>query len=196
MSTIDSAGQGRKTPEQIRAEIDATRGDLGYDVDALADKVSPSQIAHRQADRVKGRFTNAKEAVMGTVHDKQASAGSSVDSAKDAGHQAVAKAKGNPLAVGLIAFGAGWLVSSLIPSSDREQELAAEVKDRAQPLVDEAKSAAQDVAQNLKGPAQDAAAAVKESAQGAASDVKDQAQSAASDVRDSAQSAKDEVQNS
>jgi uncharacterized protein YjbJ (UPF0337 family) len=191
-----SDSNDKKTPEQIRAEIDATRGDLGYNVDALADKVNPTQIAHRQADKVKSRFSNVKESVMGTAHDKQAGAGSSVDSAKDAGHQAAEKVKGNALAVGLIALGAGWLVSSLIPSSEKEQDLAGQVKEKAAPLVDEAKSAAQDVAQNLKGPAQDAVASVKDTAQDAAGTVKDEAQGAASDVKDSAQDSKDTVQNS
>jgi len=185
----------KKTPEQIRAEIDATRNELGYNVDALADKVDPSQIAHRQAEKVKSRFTNAKESVMGSVHDKQQSAGSTADSAKETGQQAVEKVKGNPLAVGLVAFGAGWLLSSLIPASEKEQDLAAQVKEKAAPLVDEVKGAAQDAAQNLKGSAQDAAAAVSETAQDAVGTVKDEAQSATSDVKDSAQESKDTVQN-
>lgn len=197
MSNADSTDSGqKKTADQIRAEIDATRGNLGYDVDALADKVSPSQIAQRQADKVKNRFSSAKESVMGSVHDKTDSAGSAADSAKDAGHQAAEKVKGNPLAVGLVAFGAGWLLSSLIPASEKEQDLAGQVKEKAAPLVDQAKGAAQDVAQNLKGPAQDAAASLKDTAQDAAGTVKDEAQSSASDVKDSAQESKDQVQNS
>lgn len=189
-----SDSNDKKTPEQIRAEIDATRGDLGYNVDALADKVNPTQIAHRQADKVKSRFTGIKESVMGS-HDPAGTASSTADSAKDAGHQAVEKAKGNPLAVGLLAVGAGWLVSSLIPASEKEQDLAGQVKEQAAPLVDQAKSAAQGVAQNLKGPAQDAVASVKETAQDAAGTVKDEAQGAASDVKDSAQESKDQIQN-
>jgi hypothetical protein len=197
MSYADQTPTGeKKSADEIRAEIDATRGDLGYNVDALADKVNPTQIAHRQADRVKSRFSNARESVMGSVHDRQASAGSGTDSAKEAGHQAAEKVKGNALAVGLIALGAGWLISSLIPASDKEQELASQVKEQAAPLVDQAKGAAQDVAQNLKGPAQDAFASVKDTAQDAAGTVKDEAQGAASDVRDSAQESKDAVQNS
>jgi uncharacterized protein YjbJ (UPF0337 family) len=185
-----SDSNDKKTPDEIRAEIDATRGDLGYNVDALADKVNPTQIAHRQADKVKNRFTGIKESVMGSHNP------SAADSAKDAGQQAVEKAKGNPLAVGLLAFGAGWLVSSLIPASEKEQDLAGQVKEQAAPLVDHAKSAAQDVAQNLKGPAQDAVASLKDTAQDAVGTVKDEAQGAASDVKASAQQSKDTIQNS
>ncbi|WP_156364145.1 DUF3618 domain-containing protein, partial [Curtobacterium sp. Leaf261] len=52
------------TPDEIRAEIEATRGNLGSDVDALADKVNPSSIAHRQTEKVKGRFESVRESVM------------------------------------------------------------------------------------------------------------------------------------
>ena len=193
MSTAD----GQKTPDQIRAEIDATRAGLSYDVDTLADKVNPTSIAHRQTDKVKNRFASVKESVMGSAHD---GAGSVSDTASDAagaaqaaGHQAVEKAKGNALAVGLIAFGAGALLASLFPASDKEQELVAQAKDKAAPLVDEAKQAAQGVVQDLKQPAQEAFDTVKGSAQDAAGTVKDQAQSSASDVRDSAQGSAEQV---
>ncbi|QNE45391.1 DUF3618 domain-containing protein (plasmid) [Frigoribacterium sp. NBH87] len=196
MSTAD----GQKTPDEIRAEIERTRAGLGYDVDALADKVNPTSIAHRQTDKVKNRFASVKESVMGSAHDGSGSvsgtASNTAAAAQDAGHQAVEKAKGNALAVGLIAFGAGALLASLLPASDKEQELASRAKDKAAPAVDAAKGAAQDVAQNLKEPAQDAVSSVKNTAQEAVGTVKGDAQSAAGDVADSAQQSKDTVQGS
>ncbi|OEI68898.1 DUF3618 domain-containing protein [Curtobacterium sp. ER1/6] len=188
------------TPEEIRADIERTRGALGSDVDALADKVSPSSIAHRQSEKVKSRFQGVRDSVMGSAHSAgpsvSGSASGATDRAKDVAHEGVRKAKGNPLAVGLIAFGAGWLASSLIPTSDKEEQLAGELKDKAAPLVEDVKSQAKDVgsqlgdvakehAQDLKGTAQDAAQTVKDEAQGAASDVQDHAKSAADDVRSS-----------
>src|SRR3712207_2122474 len=125
-------------PDQIREDIERTRRELGTDVDALAEKVSPSSIAHRQTEKVKGAVGGAvnsvKERVMGVADDVKSagssalhsagnhassaggglhSAGSSVGSSlSSAGSsisatsgRAVEKAKGNPLAVGLIAFG-------------------------------------------------------------------------------------------
>ena len=189
---------GSKTPEEIRAEIERTRAGLSYDVDTLADKVDPTSIAHRQTDKVKGRLTTMKESVMGTAHSGTSSvsgaASGAADSAKETAHQAVGKAKGNPLAVGLIAFGVGALVASLIPASDAEQELAATAKDKAGPAVDAAEGAAKDVAQNLKEPAQEAFSSVADTAQEAAGTVKSDAQSAVGDVKDSAQQSKDTVQ--
>ncbi|AZS39433.1 hypothetical protein CVS54_00741 [Microbacterium oxydans] len=125
------------SPDEIRADIERTRQDLGMDVDALADKVSPSKIVDRQIDKVRGVFGSVRERVMGAADDAGSSlsgAGSHVGDVKD---RAVAKAEGNPLAVGLIAFGAGLVVASLIPASSKEKDLAATVKEQAQPLVDE-----------------------------------------------------------
>ena len=186
------------TPDEIRAEIEQTRGTLGSDVDALADKVSPSSIAHRQTEKVKSRFQGVRDSVMGAADSARSSASGSAsgatDQAKDAAQRGVEKAKGNPLAVGLIAFGVGALVASLIPASDAEQELAATAKDKAGPAVDAAEGAAKDVAQNLKEPAQEAFSSVADTAQEAAGTVKSDAQSAVGDVKDSAQQSKDTVQ--
>ena len=71
-------------PDTIRREIEETRRNLSTDVDALADKVSPSQIAERQKEKVKGRLRGVQESVMGTVHhaqDKVSSVGHDVSSA-------------------------------------------------------------------------------------------------------------------
>lgn len=190
------------TPDEIRADIERTRGELGSDVDALADKVSPSQIAHRQTEKVKNRFQGVRESVMGAADSAKAkvhsdtSSGSAADSAKSAANSAVGKAKGNPLAVGLIAFGAGWLASSLIPTTDKEEQLASDLKDKAAPLVDEVKEQAKNVGSQLGDAAKEHAQDLKGTAQDAAQTVKGEAQGAASDVKDHAQSAKDDVQNS
>lgn len=104
------------------------------------------------------------------------------------------KAEGNPLAVGLIAFGVGWLAASLIPASSAEKEAGAAIKETAQPLVHEVTDAAKDMAQNLKEPAQDAVENVKQSAQDAAEEVKSEASSAASDMKAEANDAKHSVQ--
>jgi hypothetical protein len=94
------------------------------------------------------------------------------DAMGEAGQRVKAKADGNPLAVGLIAFGVGWLVASLIPASEKEQQLAASEKDAAQPLVHEAADAAKQVACDLKEPAQNASRSVKDAAQDDAATVK------------------------
>ena len=63
------------SPEAIRADIEQTRRELGSDVDALADKVSPSKIVDRQTDKVKQAFGSVRDRVMGAADD----AGSAVE---------------------------------------------------------------------------------------------------------------------
>lgn len=156
-------------PDLIRADIERTRTELGRDVDALADKVSPSKAVGRQTDKVKAAAGRVKDRVMGSAHDVRDSAAGSGHAVADKGHQAVEAAKGNPLAVGLIAFGVGWLASSLVPASEKEKELGAQAKETVQPLVQDA---VQEMGEHMKEPARDAAESVKEAAGSAADTVK------------------------
>lgn len=176
-------------PEVLRTQIENTRRDLGADVDALADKVTPGKIVQRQTDKVRGAFSSVKDKVMGSASDAGGSLGGVADEASGVAHSAIDKAKGNPLAVGLIAFGVGWLASSLIPASTVEKKVAANVKDAAEPLVEEVKGAAKEVGENLKQPLTDATQAVKGTATDAADTVTSETTSSAEDVRDTARHA-------
>ncbi len=230
-------------PDAIRSDIEATRARLGTNVDAVADKVTPSNIVQRQSDKVtesvKGAVTGVKEKIMGAAdttttkaQDKFSSGaghtgnalhstGDSLHGAKDtaaaklsgagenvsaklsdagtaishAPDQVKAKTQGNPLAAGLIAFGAGMLISSLIPASQKEREAADQLKTAAQPLATQVTDAAKDMVQDLKEPAQEAMENVKATATDAAQNVKAEGQSAATDVKDRATDAKTNVKN-
>ncbi|GHD49128.1 DUF3618 domain-containing protein [Mycetocola manganoxydans] len=188
-------------PEAIRQDIEETRRNLGYDVDALADKVSPSSIASRQTEKVKGMARKVKDSVMGAAEDATShvsdaashvgekvghtgdKVGGKMSGLGSSSRNAVDKAKGNPIAVGLIAFGVGLLAASLIPASDKEKELAQTAKEKAVPLVDDLKETAKGVAEDLKDPAKEAAESVKGAATSAFANVKDDATSQAKDVK-------------
>ncbi|HKS03291.1 MAG TPA: DUF3618 domain-containing protein [Arthrobacter sp.] len=208
-------------PDAIRADIEATRARLGTNVDAVADKVTPSNIVHRQTNKVKDAVFGVKEKVMGTTHNATHNASGTVhtaahsasgtvhqatdaagnalstagDAIADAPRQVAAKTQGNPLAAGLIAFGAGLLVSSLIPPSEKEREAADALKTAAEPVTTQLTEAAKDMAQGWKEPAQEAMENVKATATDAAQHVKDEGQTAAQDVKATATDAKDHVQN-
>jgi gas vesicle protein len=209
-----------ENPDAIRADIEATRARLGTNVDAVADKVTPSNIVHRQTSKVRDAVFGVKEKVMGTaehathktsgslhhaahttsggVHQATDAAGNALHDAgeaiADAPRQVTAKTQGNPLAAGLIAFGAGLLVSSLIPPSQKEREAADALKTAAEPVTTQLTDAAKDMAQGWKEPAQEAVENVKATATDAAQHVKDEGQTAASDVKATATDAKDHVQ--
>lgn len=170
-------------PEAIRQDIEETRSNLSYDVDALADKVSPSSIAQRQTEKVKGVARKVKDSVMGVADDASSRVGNAASHIGDAPHNAVSAAKGNPIAVGLIAFGVGLLAASLIPASQKEKDLAQTAKEKAAPLVDDLKETAMGVAEDLKEPAKEAAESVKGAAATAVSNVKDDATSQVDEVK-------------
>jgi gas vesicle protein len=198
-----------QSPEEIREDIERTRAELSSDVDALAEKVTPSSIAHRQGQKVRDKLSQVKTSVMGAADNTTGSAKSGMHQAgesvshtaqhagetvQNAPHQLAEKTRGNPMAAGLIAFGAGMLVSSLIPASQKEQQAATAMKEKAEPLKTELTDVAKQVAQDMKGPAQEAMESVKSSAQDAASRVKEEGAGAASNVKERAQDAKSNVQ--
>src|SRR5688500_12855407 len=163
-------------PDEIRNDIERTRRELGQDVDALADKVNPAKAMERQTDKVRRAATRMKDRVMGTASDV---VDSTQDAVADAPRKVASATQGNPIAVGLIAFGVGLLAASLIPASRAEQQAAEKVKDAAAPLVDEAKDVAMESADHLREPAKEAAEAVKDRAKEGVETVKDEGQDAA-----------------
>ena len=200
-------------PDALRREIEETRANLSQNVNALGEAVQPSNIAKRQVSKVTGAATGVKDKIMGsaegtasTVSGKASSLGGTVTGAgsavtgsvSSAGQTAKTHAAGNPLAAGVIALGAGWLLGSLLPASSRERQAAAAVKEQAAPLVgqaqDMAKEVAKETAEELKEPAMSAAESVKSTAQEAAQTVKAEGQSAAENVKSSAQDSKESVQ--
>lgn len=186
-------------PEAIRQDIERTRQSLSDDVDTLNQKVNPSFVVQRQRQALHGRFTQAKDRVMGggpspSGSDSAPSAmGTLQDRAASAPGAVTAQTQGNPLAAGLIAFGVGWLTSSLLPTTQAEQQAARQLQERASDLAEPAKAMAQDAASQLQGSAQQAVESVRSTAQDAAQEVKGDAQQAKDDVQGQAQSSAQSV---
>lgn len=197
---------GASTEEQLiqkEREIEATRARLSQDTDELGDKLSPQRIVQRRTEAAKGRFSSLRERVMGTASDARDSAASGVGSVGEgtsgavgaagdrvqAGSQRVQSAtEGNPLAAGLIAFGAGMVISAMFPATEKERlvgHVAADTaREHGQPLMDEAKSVGADLGENLKEHATHAAAGLRSTAQESADHVKSEAQSSVANVKD------------
>jgi hypothetical protein len=182
-----------QSPEQIRLEIERTRAELATDVDTLHEKVSPSAIASRRTQAAKSRLSGVKEKVMGSASSAGDSTSSGLHSATDTVKSAPSSVKqqtqGNPLAAGVIAFGAGWLISSLLPASEKEKQATMQAKDtvseHSDTLTAPLKEAAQGAKENLQPHAQNAAESVKATATDAAQNVKGEAQSAKDELSSS-----------
>jgi len=152
----------------------------------LRDRVmgsNPVQVSSHAAGGVRSatsdatdRVSSTASAAASTAQDAASTAAGAVQDAASTAAGAVQEApqalrrqtRGNPLAAGLIAFGAGWLVSSLLPASRREQELADQAKQVAQERVQPvAQQVVGEVKENLRDPAQQAVESVKSTAQDA-----------------------------
>lgn len=187
-------------PEQIRRDIEHTQHKVSSDVDALAAKVSPSQILHRRTDQVRSVFQGAREKVMGTVADAVDTTGNAMASTAEQVRNATSsvtetaprairqRTQGNPLAAGLIAFGLGWLVSSLLPASQPEKRLATQLKnataEHSDAIKEQVTGMAQEMKENLREPAQQAMGSVKSTAADGVEAVKEEGKYAAQDVQD------------
>lgn len=193
------------SPDEIQRNIERTRASLSADVDRLNEKVSPAKAVGRRVGRIKGTATSVKVRVMGSADESSGlrGAGGSMSSGASSAKQAVSSAassvsdaasgapqtvrrqtQGNPLAAGLIAFGIGWLVSSLPPATEREQDVAKLAEDKAGELAEPLKEKAQEMASSMQEPLQQSVEQVKSAATDAATQTADQAKSAAADVKE------------
>lgn len=191
-----------KSASEVRSEIEGTRQDMSETIDAIADRTSPGRIIQRRRARMADGWRSMRERVMGRAEYTYGSAtgtaqgvagsardtaGSVVEGAREAPEKVLEQTQGNPIAAGLIAFGGGLLVASLIPPTEAEQRLAGQVVDKAQPVRDELQRAGQQVADDLRSSAEQSAEQVKQRASEAAGTVQE-------DVRSSSESVKEQAQ--
>jgi ElaB/YqjD/DUF883 family membrane-anchored ribosome-binding protein len=192
-------------PDRIRNEIEYTRAELANNVDRLADKTSPGRVARRRwsamKERVMGSPRHAANATSGTADAARSTVSTVQDTASRAGERASAAAQevtdtvreapemvarqtqGNPIAAGVIAFGVGLLVASLIPTTDVERRAGEQLRDNAGDLTDRVREPLRESATQLKedvsGTVREATDRVKETARDAATTTKEEARSSA-----------------
>jgi hypothetical protein len=152
---------------------------------------APSSASDSVSARASAARDTAASAASSAADTAASAASSAADTVRSTPDAIRRRTTGNPLAAGLVAFGAGWLLSSLLPASEPEQQVATQVKDFAteqgRPVARQLGEAGQEAAQELRESAQQRAESVKQTAADAASTVKGEAASAASDVKDQAQ---------
>jgi uncharacterized protein YjbJ (UPF0337 family) len=186
-------------PDRLRNDIERTRASLTRDVDRLAVKTSPRQVAQRRWTAMKEKVMGTTDRTSSTVQDKASRIGDKAsdisDRASEKAHdtayavraapQAVAtQTQGNPLAAGLIAFGAGLLAATLVPVTDAERRAAQELKDRSGDLTDQVKDVASEMKDDLSGSVREAAGEVKGTAQEAVQTTKAESTKNIDEVRE------------
>jgi hypothetical protein len=212
-------------PEEIRAEIDATRAELAADVDRFADRTSPARIVQRRTDRMRRAMHSVREQVMGTpthaAHRVGRQAGHAVGTVRDAAagtvgtvrdtavgtadtvrygaqqtaqmaqkapEQAMRSTQGNPMAAGMIAFGAGLLAATLIPRTEAEERAAGQLMEQAEGVIEPVKEAVRESAQNFGQEVKDVSGQAAQQVRETAAEA---AQTTGQHARDQAQQATD-----
>ncbi|MEV1006607.1 DUF3618 domain-containing protein [Streptomyces sp. NPDC049881] len=167
--------------EQIKAEIEATRNRLGDDLDRLADRVSPRGMAQRGGRRVLDGASDLRDRAFGTAGTASAGAQEAGQTVRERAEQAPGAAaertRGNPLAAGLLAFGAGFLAAALMPPTQAERDATGRLADQANRHAGPVRDAARESARHLKDDAADTGRRTAQDIRGTASD-------AAQDARD------------
>jgi hypothetical protein len=140
-----------QTADELEADIAHTREDMSATLDAIGGR--PTQMVDRGRQRVGKWVQSARLGIMGTP-DMEGPDGQAADRVGDgvgAGPGAIAgQPQGNPLAAGLIVFGAGLLVGSLLPSTKVERKGLSAVSDLAEPAIESAKQAASELGHGLQ----------------------------------------------
>ena len=186
-----------QSTEQLKQDIENTRGHLGKTLEAIGDRVSPARIVERRKNRVIHTVRNIRERVMGPASDAGRvigdSAGGAVDTLAGAPDNVRSHAQGSPLVAGAIAFGAGVLASSLAKPSGMERQAADRLMDRVEPLKDQLAQVGHEVAEHMQQPLREAAEQVKEAASEGSHVVADAAKEVASTSRQAVEAATDTV---
>jgi Protein of unknown function (DUF3618) len=197
---VDALTEKLSPPRIVERRVQRTREAMTNVKDKIMGSTSDTYQTAGAAtsgvgESVSARASSARDtaaSAASSARDTAAGAASSaVDTVRSTPDAIRRRTTGNPLAAGLIAFGAGMLLSSLLPASEPEQQVATQVKDFAteqgRPVAQQLGQAGQEAAQELKESAQLRAESVRQTAADAASTVKGEAQSAAADVKDQAQ---------
>ena len=161
------------SPEALKSQIDRQRDDLGRDLDALGDRLSPRRIVDRRKEAMAGGVRSLRDRVMGTAADTTAHLSSAADTLGEAPDMARRQVEGNPLAVGIMAFAAGLVVAALVPETEPEQQMVAKLQPGMEQVAGEVGRAAQESAEQVGPAVHDAAQHLGEQARESAGAVRD-----------------------
>jgi hypothetical protein len=165
-----------QTPDDIREEIEETRGRMGDTVEAIghrADvKTRVKESISMKKDVVIGGVDSVVSRVTGIVPDGEQMKG---------GARKVGVSSQNPLGLAIAGAAAGFIVGTLIPSTRLEDEKVGQLSDQ---VGEKAKEAGQEALDRGKDVAQEALDSAQQTVQERGGG---QAQELASSVRDKAQ---------
>jgi hypothetical protein len=186
-----------QSTEELKRDIENTRGHLGETLEAIGDRVSPARMVERRKNRMVHTVRSLRERVMGTASDTGRAmgdtAGGAIDALTGTPDAVRQQTQGSPLVAGAIAFGVGVLAASLAKPSEIERKAADQVMDKVDPIKDELKQAGHEMAEHMQQPVREALEQVKETATESSQVVADAAKEVATTGRQAVEEATDTV---
>jgi len=164
---------GQASNEHLRRELSDQRQEIGRDLEAIGDRVSPGRIADRSRERTRRRVTGWRDRGMGSADQMRTSItdhvpfGGNGDSNGSGG--VADRVEGNPFAVGMVAFGFGLVLGSVLPASRKEEELARAVEPQLERMAEGLGETARGTAEKLSPSVEQEMSAVKDEAKSAVS---------------------------
>jgi hypothetical protein len=154
--------------------IEERRQRIGHTVDEIENRVIPSRVAARTTDRVSDRIGDWRDRIMGS-NDGENTFAEAGQRMSETPQMIRRKAQGNPMAAGLIAFGGGLLVGSMLPETKAEhravermepviREAEPELREAGRQVVEDVKDVAKETAQELRDSAADSAERIRSEA--------------------------------
>ena len=170
-----------QTAEELRLEAADKRAELSRDLESIGDRMSPARIAERRKAMMTQRVSQVKERLMGVGETATTGTRHRMHDASESMHEGVHQmgartqqmAQGSPLAMGLMAFGAGVVVSSLFPATQTERTMMASAEPTLQKVASETASMSRELVEEVKPAVTAATTAVKDRAQEAMATVKE-----------------------
>jgi len=176
------------------------RARMSETLEAIGDRVSPERMVERRKAAVGQGFKRLRESVMGSseyeepmstrvreraggvAHQATDAAQSAAERVQHAPEMIAERARGNPMAAGFVAFGAGVLLATLFPETRTEQRLVDSAQPQMQRATEELKGAGRELMDDAKQQAQQATQEVRAAGSEAASNVAEQTRSSAQEV--------------
>jgi Protein of unknown function (DUF3618) len=157
-----------ETPDEIRSEIERTRERMGDTVEALGYKADvksrvKESVGNRK-DALVDKVSDGRDAVVGGADSLVSRVGGIVPDGEQVkgGAAKVGVSKENPLGLTIAGAALGFIVGTLLPKTNVENQKLGEMSDQ---MTDKVKEAGQEALERGRSVAQDAMGAATDAAQ-------------------------------
>jgi hypothetical protein len=145
---------------------------------------SPRDTGYMMQDRSRGMMSSVGDTAAKAEQKAEQVGGQVAEAVREAPQMVAERTQGNPVAVGIIAFGAGLLVASLVPTSEMERGVGQQLKESGPDLIEPIREPLAESGQRLKDDLSDS---VGEAAHEVKQTAKDSAQTAVQETKGAAQ---------